>query len=414
MFPLIWLKRGQNNMKLGKREKLLVFSLLALVYVFVFAKFVIMPAIPNVKDVNLRISMVQNKIDKYNKDLLTIYAKKAEMDSLSANNERLNTYLLESADMADAFEYLDNLSNIVGLMDKVTINYPVLRSTTTGLDGDVSKGAQPNTQVTNGFYEIKISNQIKLTQQQVMDLIKYIEGGSLKVRISKLTMKPSTQTSELKQVQQMIGKSGTGDTVQPMPKNQIFDINMDICLYSMNPELTDKLYDYSRFKFNRYKENSGMLFTSTLSGGTDNSLASEESSRPLIEIKEGSFMAVGPNIEIIGADKSNDILRVRTKEAQDIKITMNGSSFTIESKDEAGMPISLSGAIPDKDMEIYVATNFDQISANENLYLNINLTNNTGKQVKITLSDSNKRVKITDRNGSPIISTSDSEKAYIS
>ena len=197
---------------------------------------------------------------------------------------------------------------------------------------------------------------------------------------------------------------------------------MTISMYSSNLRASDRMYEYSRHKLNRFIFSNGILLTSSGSTGSIDTVAAEGPATALSEqlddndivIRERSYLAAGENLQIFGVERDSNILRMKTDHVMDIHINLTGEAYAITASEGGKNMQSISGSLPDKDViTLAIAVDMPNIKENEKIRLNVSLTNDSKKNVNITLDDVQKRVALYDRKGNRIYSGSTAENVRI-
>ncbi len=369
-------------MTLRKREKIMIAALGGLLYLLILFKFVILPSRTEIKDVNSNLKSIQTQKKQLDEDYKNIEQKKLDIVKMKAQGEKLNSYIMSNAGIIDAVEYLDRLVLVAGQLKGVSITAPVQTANATG----------------SNYYETQIDFSATINQKKLYDLINYIEQGSLKAGIKKLSISSD----------------------KPGAKN--YKADMSIALYSMDKESTDKFTEYGRHKLSEFSANKGIFFdpsasqvspTATISNSTSSSSGLNGKGQPDIYIKEGSYLSAGPNLQIYGSVNNNDSINVKTNKPADVSISIEGNGYSIITKGDSGNDVSLTGALPDGDISMSVLSDLSDITENKDIKLNIKIKNNSTKRVNITLSDNSGRVTFVDRDDISIIGDSSKEKVLI-
>lgn len=387
-------------MSIGKREKMLLIILGVVIYAYLFYTFVWVPVIPQISKKNSEITTALQQKAAMDKAVSNMDAKRLELDTGKASNERLDQYLLSNANIADSMDYLEKLTKLLGKeITDVNISKPEEKSTTVGLEGTAAD-KNKNNGTGRKFYELAIDFKTRLTYAEAASLVKYIEGGSLKIRISKFIVQPP------KSVQQ--GQAA----------DSVFEVGMTIDLYSLNSDNIDKIYEYSRDKFNRYFDDGAIPFTPTEVGkdgvfDVPKQANAGNNSGTVLNIKEESYLAAGDNLRISGTDESNGFISIKTMKRQEIRVNIGESSYTVETAGSDGKTVNMRGGLLQGDLNIQVNVDFPMVKENNDLGLDIKITNNSSRKVNVILSDKAERAKIFDRSGSPIAGTNEKEKVQI-
>lgn len=388
----------KNKMSIGKKEIILISILGILLYGFVFYKFIWVPVLPDITDKNNQIAQAQKQKDELDKDLQNIEFKKMDLGAKNTNNERLEEFIMNNANLTDSIEYADKLVKMFGQsINSISVEKPVENSTQSG----------------KKYYEMKLSVGANLKYLDAEDVIRYLEGGTRKVKVTNFKMLPIDQN-----------KNGANNkkTAQPSPKpeDQLFNTSMVVSLYTLDISSADKMYEYGRHRFTKFINNDGILFVPT-SVTNPTSITNPQvitqniqTTTPDILILEYGFLTAGDNLEVYMLDKPDDTIRIKTKKARNMVITLSGTSYTVETLDSSDKPQSVKGNLPAGDLNIGVKASIPAIKDNADMQLNVKIVNNANKKVVINVEDSSKRVKVSDRNGNSVINNSAREKMNIS
>ena len=435
-------------MVIGKKEKVLLLILGVLVYVLVFVKFILIPVIPQIETIHENIGKAQKEKDTLDNDLKSLNIMTDELEAKKMNNEKLQSYLLENADVTESIDYIDKLSQILGKIESIRISKPEEKTTNsstknattsatanepTNLTNDASKATTSNSNNSNTenpagtgskYYVTKLDFTTKLNYADAYKLLEYLEGNSLKVAVSKFTMVPiGTEKSETLNMLEPQGNKNEvtkpGELAEGNTKPILFNINITINLYSLNLNSSDKLFEYSRSRLNRYENKDGVLFSPSIelvnsqNQALKNSTLTNNNTATDITINEKSYFAAGPNLQIFGLASGSDVLGVKSDKKQDITVTLDTGGFMVETVNEGGEKLSLTGLLPQNDATMSVNMNLSDIPENKNIRLNIRIVNNSDKKLRITTVDKEKRTTITDRRGNTIFGNSSAEKVTI-
>jgi hypothetical protein len=153
----------------------------------------------------------------------------------------------------------------------------------------------------------------------------------------------------------------------------------------------------------------GLLNASVPLSGLDEEFGSND-----IVIRERSYLAAGENLQIFGVDRDNSVTRLKTDGTADVIIILTGNTYSIETKQNGKKISGMTGSLPDKNVvTLAVTVDMPSIKENDKIHLNIRITNNSSKDLNITLKDLQKRVSVFDRKGTKIFSDSTAENARI-
>lgn len=383
------------------RDLIILIFLFLVLYGVIYYNFVLVDAMDEVERIQSKIESAQKEKKELEDDLKNIEVLKRNLEMKKTQNERLEEYLMSAANITDNIEYVDKLAKLFEKgFSKVKINKP------TELKSQKTKTT---------YYEFGIQLTTSMTYNQILGLIDYVEGGSRKVKVSVFNMKPKEEKK--------------GDSAQPNTTEPIYDLELTINMYSLKLSDIDKVYEYSRKRFNRFEDGDGVIFVPLIDApGTVSTSVSVDpkdknttkkddflynSRKADIDIRLGSFLIAGQNFVIKGA--GNDFpINFRQKDRASVKITFSGDNYHVSVNGGVGSAYNLSGNVDKDVISMFVGADFPtDIRENKSLGADIQIINNSGKRVDINLYDTVKRIRITDRNGNLIIKSSELEKVYI-
>ena len=441
---------------INKKEKIMILIFGILLYAFIFFRFVWLAAVPEITAQKDELSKLQTEKAGLDRDILNIDSLKAGLTEKRLGNERLGQYLMDSANIKDSLEYVEKLALLLGKEIKgINVSKPVGVPVSGGTEGD-AKG---------NYYEFQISFNTSMNYYEVIDLVKYIEGGTKKVKINKLSLTAdnSNKTAGAAANASQGAKTGMASTAQdanagaaagvgvsagsdagtgitnggsagmvPAEDNTeltaaaVFDVNMSVSFYSLNISSLNNIYEFSRNKFHNYDKGNPNPYILPETDSMGNLLpradglqknGTPSASFPSkdnadLAISGNSFLKAGENFAIVGKDSSRSILRLTTKERVSLNISLNGLSYTVKAVEGNGKQSAFTGSLADRDFNIHVSMDIPFIMENENIGLDINILNNTGRNVNIMLSDKNKRAVIKNRQGK-VIQAKDADERVI-
>ena len=391
-------------MKLSKKEKTLLIVFAVLVYAFVFAKFVLMPSLPKIKDTQKRIEEAKSQLNALENDYKNIDKYKKRVEENKVVDERLGEYLMNSAGLSDSIEFIENLALLIGTS---------LKSVSLGNPQQLMEGE-------TAYYAFPISFNTVLSEDGINELIRFCEGGSRKVTVRQLTINPTNDKSAAE-----YGIVGLNE--------QIFNINIGLTFYSMNKDAADSFLKYTRAAFERFKDEDGNpVFiedskdiadntpsqTATVSntevkdtGNTSNEITLMNAD---FKIFHTGYLYGGYNFETYTAFNRNNRVRSTISVPMDVSLTLGSTQYTIECVDGDGHMDSITGSLPDRDFTLYVQSNIkNDVKEDENLWLNLRIRNDSGKIIVAKIEQTGDRVKLTDRDGNEIGGKSEKEKVYL-
>jgi len=422
------------------------------VYGFLFYVIFVNNYIPEINEVNAKLSEAQAKEKALKDDLANIEQKKSDLNTKNIIGERMGNYLLDKGDVTDCIEYMEKLDRLIGKKLKdVKINEPKeialtasqssSSSSSSSSDDDLMGDSSSSTTTTssgsksNKYYEMSLDFKVELAYNEIMELLNYVEGASRKVQIAKFDMKPSKDASNTAAVQNNAAKQTPAPTPIPGQQNGIvpigpkYDIQMTIKLYAQDLSEADKVYNFNRNKFNNFNESSGINFTiaqaytnkdGTIIGniqqGTQISVAQQTTSVTDVDfaIEQDGFLTAGNNLVISGVNGENGVFRYKSAGRTDVSLSLDGSRYKIVVNYATGKSKTLNGNLPNRDLNMTLSAVIPDIEVNDKIKLNLKITNNTAKKLNIKLTDNLGRVKVTDRSGNVIKGTSGKEKVIMS
>jgi hypothetical protein len=441
---------------LMKRREISILGILGVVlYAFIYVKFVYLPALPVIEEKNVKIAGLQKQKDSLDSDMANLEAKKADYGSKLLNNERMGEYLMETASVADGLEYVEKISGIIEKeISSINVNAPK-EINLAGPQPAGTDGAAAATPLK--YYELKIDFQATLNYNEAMELVKYCEGGTRKVRISNFRLSAAPNTVQTPPVQQPAPTDRAGQTPPatqppaaqaPVPQapaappaqsnafimasgTDKYAISMSVCFYSLNKGNLDTLYDYSRSRFQKFRNAEGVPFIQQKTdsggnvvlpdiassdtgsgGGADGGTGLTLATADLV-IKEAGYLVGGENFEMFANADVNKRVRIKTKEHINISLSLNGDNYTVDAMRNGGAAQTLSGRLSSKAFSIYVDSEVPYAKENENIGMSIRISNSSGRSVNVAMAQRTGRVKLLDRNGGEIYVKSDSEKVYV-
>jgi len=424
----------------GKIALLIV--LLLVLYGVIYYQFIWTPKFSlDIEDINSKIETAQKQKQKLDNDLANIETLKRNLEMKTVQNERLEAYLLNDSNASDGFEYIEKLGKLFkNKLYNVKVKRPAEKKIGNSKD---DKNAQ-------SYYEIQIDFDATMTYREIMELVDYLEGGTRKVKITKFEVSPlgekqanaapTPQNTAEPQTESDEQNAQNAFTKAVFDPNEVLDLGMTVCIYSMNRENADKIYDFSRQNFQRYFEGDQVFFDDTgvalnsgegsenvsadggggssggsLGSGTD-TVAVTGNAKPFggdLGIYMQSFLTGGQNFYTYD-NTTNKTINFRTKITPKVTMTFNGDTVDINVVGNAGNTYDITGHVPKDTVEMHIVLNYNLTPIeNKDLGVNVQIINNTDKQININLYDKVRRAKITDRNGNSIYKSSSVEKVTI-
>jgi len=181
--------------------------------------------------------------------------------------------LLNDSNVSDGFEYIEKLGKLFkNKLYNVKVKRPAEKKIGNSKD---DKNAQ-------SYYEIQIDFDATMTYREIMELVDYLEAVQEKSRITKFEVSPlgnkqANATPTPQNTAEPQTESDEQNAQNALAKaifdpNEVLDLGMTVCMYSMNRENADKIYDFSRQNFQRYFEGDQVFFDDTgvaLNSGED-------------------------------------------------------------------------------------------------------------------------------------------------
>jgi hypothetical protein len=437
-------------MTLGKKEVKLLIVLGLVVYAFLFYMIFVNNYIPEINEVNAKLSEAQAKEKALKDDLANIEQKKSDLNSKDIIGERMGNYLLEKGDVTDCIEYMEKLDRLIGkkLKDasisapkEITLTGTTSNNNSSSNSSDENLMANSDTNQTSSgsvnskYYEMSIDFKADLAYNEIWELLNYIEGASRKVHVTRFSLRPNKEAAGSGGVQNSAAKPTPVPTPVPgqqngtVPIGPKYQVDMTINIYAQDLSEADKVYNFNRNKFNNFNESSGINFTiaqaytspnnpiiGNTQQGSQITVAQQTTSVTDVDfaIEENGFLTAGDNLVIRGINGENGVFSYKTGGRTDVSLSLDGSKYKIVINYAIGKSKTLSGRLPNRDLNMVVGAFIPDIEVNNKIKLNVKITNNTKKKLNIKLNDSLGRVKVTDRSGNVIKGSNDKEKVSIS
>ncbi len=427
-------------MSIGKKEVKLLIVFGVLVYGLLFYLIFVNSYLPQLNDVNGKLSVAEKQEKLLKSELNGIEQKKADLESKTVMNERMDNYILDAGDVTDCIQYMEKLEKLMnGKLSNVSINPPAEKSTNpdkksgnTGstsedekLLGEDESAAAPSPSASGqNYYEMAVSFDANLSYNEVTGLVNYIEDGSRRVRISGFSLQPFKATAG-----SGTGTAKTAATPTPTPANTdggtLFSVKMTINLYSAGIGNLDKLYDYSRNKFSGLDGSGGVSFmvapdnggadgaaVSTGTGAAGTAGSGTGSGDADIIVNETGYLTAGENLEIYSIDKS--VFRNKTSGKTNIQLALNGSAYELNIGYAVGKERIMRGTLPGRDLKVYIRIDVPDTKENSKIGVDFKVVNNSPYKVNVALDDKGGRASIMERSGAVVRGESGSEKLSIS
>ncbi len=394
-------------MSKSKRDIAILVIIGLIFYSVIYYKFVLVDAIAKVEDINSKIELAEKKKQKLENDLKNIEQLKRSVEMKKVQDDRLDNYLLDEANLSDNIDYVDKLIKLFD--NRIT-------------EANIS---EPKENVSNElkskYYEFSIQMKAALSYDQTMNLVNYLEGGSQKVKITKFDMKPDNTINNTN------GANTPNVPNEVAVNNDNYAIDMTINLYSISLNSLDKVYEYSRKNFLRHspRNEDGVFFapasiTSSIDSNNSKSSvpSSSGSSTASVEVQKDlqimidSFLAAGSNFSVYA--KGESPFGIKTTERVNVTINFRKEDYDVNVTNSLGKSYKVSGKTKNEVIGFFVTTYFTyNVKENKNLGADIQIINDSGKNIKLSLNDKNNCVVFKDRSGNLITGSSNSEKIYI-
>jgi len=394
-------------MTLTKKEKTLLIILAVLVYIFVFAKFILLSSIPKIKDTQSRIQAAKVQLDALENDYKNINTYKKQIKENQVIDERLGEYLMNSAGLSTSIEFVEKLALLIGRkLKSISLSNP-------------KELVEGNTT----YYAFPVNFSTVLTENGLNELLAFIEGGSRKVSVSLLNITPAD------------AKSASEFGVDKS-NEQLFDIRIGLSFYSLDKNAADDLVIFTRAAFERFVgDDVSPVFIEDLDDmdidtpiGIDKvSDAGDTQSRNTsgeiilvnsdFKIFHTGYLYGGYNFETYSEFNRSDRIRTHIGVPVNVTLILGKTQYTIEYTDDNGYTGTLTGDLPsteNRDYTLFIKSDIvNEVKENENLWLNLYVRNDSGKSLIVKLEQTGDRVKIMDRDGNVIDKRNDKEKVYI-
>lgn len=383
-------------MAIKKNEKKLLIIFGLMVYILVLIKFVLLPAIPKIKQGNQRLEDIKAQKAALEADYRNLENYKIELESNITIDERLGEYLMNNAGLSDSIEFIEKLALMMGTeISNISLGQP------SEISADGVK-----------YYGFPVKFSANMTYSELKELMKYCEGGSKKVRVDSFNIKPDSSVNE--------------ETTQD---SQTFDSSLSLVFYSMDKNAADKLFQFSRSMLQGFERNDGTpIFVkedATLPEvDLPDKISYSEDKKPsgsVITSDNADFIFFhrgylygGYNFETYAKFNSTERIQETIAGTIDVLLTLDNKTYTIESVDYTGRTNRVTGDIPDKNFTMHIESDINtNVKENENLQLNIKIQNNSDKTIRIKMEQTGNRVKLMDRDGNDITGKNEKEKVYL-
>lgn len=384
-------------MTLTKKEKLLILILAILVYIFAFVKFVLMTNLPKIKETKVTLQQTKEQLDKLEADYQNLETFKADIKTKTVVNERLGDYLMDNASLSDSISFVENLALMMG---------SELKSISLGTPAEIKQGESV-------YYGFPVKFNTVFTYDNFQKIIEYCEGASRKVRVASFSIQPDDKSND----------------------DNLFNVTMQLVFYSLDKDAADKMFQFSRSTFNQFRTDEGLpVFikeddelpdTAKPEPAKSRETEAEKTDKPeTVEISRETadfiffhrgYLYGGYNFETYSAFNPNERVKETVTGRMEVTLKITDKSYLFSSVDENGKVYEVSGSVPDRNYTFYLESNLNpDVKANENLYVNLKIRNESGNSIRVKIDQSGGRLKLMDRNGNEIKGESKEEKVFIS
>jgi hypothetical protein len=435
-------------MKIGRREILLLSSLGFVIYLFIGINFVWIDFFTGFEVVNSEYAEAKSEYDALEKETKNIEILKDDLNGVKLSSERLNQYVADNNSVIDAIVYLNKLSGLATAgLSNISISSPEIINI--GEEDTKSKsnnsGEESKSEETYLKHDIQFTTT--MTYEKYKELISYIEGAAKKVTISQIDIKPISIKDKTKKEEILTNN---------------LDIKMNLELYSLG--LLESNYE-NTYNFNSFTESDGgVLKIDNLDDiedideiieeaeeeekensdveeqeeivNEDESEVIDNNSNPGItdtneedenvDISIGNsngneilafldgFLVAGENCRVYGFNKTKSYMSMKTKEKEFLKVNFKNQYYTMTLSDNSGGYDSISGFLPENNnIDFKIKVSFSKAEIDKNIAMEITVENDSKKKINVELDDKQGKIKMYDRNGSIIASSSEKENLFI-
>ncbi|HOV25960.1 MAG TPA: hypothetical protein PK566_06340 [Pseudobacteroides sp.] len=432
-------------MNIGKREIKLLVVLGVLIYGFIFYTVFVNSYIPQINEVNSKLSEAKEKEKALEKDLENIEQKKSELNTKRVLSERIGNYVPNSSDMYDPLSYMIKLQKLTGnkLYD-IKINQPeeIIAATNennndnssnveqvkseiddTGLGEEVS--LPTNTNTGPKYYSIAVNFKSDLAYNEIIELLSYIEGGSRRIKVSEFNIEEKKENKDAAtpaKATPAANQAGSGT----VPIGKIYRVTGTIKLYTQNIEEANKLFNSSKNRYNEYNDsplvytissntNIGITNNTSTAVATNGSTSSQSDTVtvPDFTLTQTGYFTAGNNFEVEGTDKSSEFFMYKTSGRTDVQLTLNKNTYSMIITYAVGKSKTITGSIPSRDLNASLKVDVGDAKENEKIKVTYKIINNSPHKLRLSIFDPGGRIKVLDRSGSTIKGNSQKEKVSI-
>lgn len=391
-------------MSFTPKQKKIMIGVLVLAYIYFFYSYNWNDAIPGISQNREALAEANEELEDLEEQLDNIELTRSELESMKVADERYKDFVDKKMDVQSAIDYMDTLIHVLGnSVSGVNISSPRMQTR-----------YEPN------YYETTIGFNSSLKYEELMDFIEFIEGGIKSVRITDLRVLPEPFSSDQREALGVRNPSIYRDD---------WDLNVTIGLtmYSLDEESSETFYEVSRNKLERFGYFDGISFvipdelfpdsdstTIGFGGSQEPPTASRLRDRRNISISMGSALAGTGNFSVSGLrPDSGELIRYRTRDAQDIVLRVDRNLYNVEVRDGNQEVQSFSGAVTGSDLSLSIREVAPDIPENENLAINLTIVNESDYNILIRENSENDRVRIYDRNNNLVVSRSQTDKIFM-
>ncbi|MDQ2085839.1 hypothetical protein RBH29_05235 [Herbivorax sp. ANBcel31] len=393
-------------MKSDKGKVVILIFILVMLYAVVYYRFIWMDRFsPQLEDLSTDIETEQMTKNALERDLADIDTLKREVNMKTVQDERLSEFLMSEASLADSFDYVDRLNKMFNnQLTDANVNPPRQRTS-------------DNTDTT--YYEFGVGFSAELSLGEVLNLIDFLEGGTRKVRVSAFDIRPISERASV-----VVEESEEEEEEYDIYR-EIYSIEVAVNFHSLDEGHIDKMYDYSRQRFNRFEDGDGFsvsfdeplspIFTiadedTSYTGGGSTDAAPAFRRDVVVELM--NFYVGGPNF-ITRCANTRKRIGIKTGDFVELSLSFDASTYRAHSK-TPHREVTYDGEILGDTINIEINADFPlNVPENENFRTDITIVNNSGKQIRIKNNDEVRRVSLMDRNGNQIYRRSEVENLIV-
>lgn len=209
-------------MKKGS-DKLLIIIVALVVYIIAMVV-IINDVNGKMTGLNKQIKEKQEILDQLNYDLAHIKDLEMERDRLEVFNNRSDEFLMSKANVLNGIVYVDKLASVMGK----SIDSIVIGSTKSSQAGK-----------NNEFYQFNVKFGVDMTYEEIEEIIQYIEGGALKLKITDFKISPASVSKATRETQ--TGEEEATENEPELENVKMFRCDLGVSYFSINEHVFDKL-----------------------------------------------------------------------------------------------------------------------------------------------------------------------------